>query len=86
MCEVHTWKKECHADRVFFICEECGLFSKTKPQEYVEEEIEEDLDEKQISSCKHEWVCLKDRCHNRGKGKYFAYKCTLCNKFQRRSA
>ena len=38
-----------------------------------------------MESCKHEWECLKDRCHNRGKGKYMAYKCRLCNKFQRRS-
>jgi|TARA_Y100000768_G_scaffold207161_1_gene156106 hypothetical protein len=37
-----------------------------------------------IESCKHEWECLRDRCHNRGKGKYMAYKCKLCNKFQRR--
>ena len=37
-----------------------------------------------MASCKHEWECLRDRCHNRGKGKYMAYKCRLCNKFQRR--
>ena len=34
--------------------------------------------------CKHVWECLRDRCHNRGKGKYMAYKCQLCGKFQRR--
>ena len=83
MCDVHRWKKECQS----FYCEECGQFSKTKPDEYVEEEeIEADENEKQITTCKHQWICLKDRCHNRGKGKYYAYKCALCNKFQRRSA
>ena len=37
-----------------------------------------------MEGCKHEWECLRDRCHNRGKGKYMAYKCRLCDKFQRR--
>ena len=46
------------------------------------DEVIQDLDEQ--STCKHEWECLRDRCHNRGKGKYMAYKCRLCNKFQRR--
>ena len=35
-------------------------------------------------TCRHVWECLRDRCHNRGKGKYQAYKCRECGKFQRR--
>lgn len=38
----------------------------------------------QLKKCKHNWECLRDRVHNRGKGKYMAYKCFLCGKFQRR--
>ena len=60
----------------------------SRPNEFVEEPNEEknddgdDKDEK----CRHVWECLQDRCHNKGnsKGKYKAYKCKICNKFQRR--
>ena len=45
---------------------------------------EDGIENEIMESCKHEWECLRDRCHNRGKGKYMAYKCRLCNKFQRR--
>ncbi len=48
----------------------------------VDHEDEESMET--METCKHEWECLRDRCHNRGKGKYMAYKCRLCNKFQRR--
>ena len=36
--------------------------------------------------CRHVWLCLKDRCHNKGdgRGKYRAYKCQECSKFVRR--
>ena len=36
--------------------------------------------------CHHQWVCLRDRVHNRadGRGKYMAYKCSRCGAFQRR--
>jgi len=37
------------------------------------------------NSCKHLWVCLRDRIHGTTKrGNYMAYKCTECNAFQRR--
>ena len=38
------------------------------------------------AKCKHRWVCLRGRVHNKGdgKGKYHAFVCTLCGKFQRR--
>ena len=49
------------------------------------DEDEESMETMELTeTCKHEWECLRDRCHNRGKGKYMAYKCRLCNKFQRR--
>ena len=48
------------------------------------DQVIQDLNEQSTETCKHEWECLRDRCHNRGKGKYMAYKCRLCNKFQRR--
>lgn len=36
--------------------------------------------------CRHAWLCLKDRCHNKGdgRGNYKAYKCQDCSKFVRR--
>lgn len=34
--------------------------------------------------CMHVWVCLRGRTHNRGNGKYQAYKCRECGEFQRR--
>jgi hypothetical protein len=39
-----------------------------------------------LKSCRHQWVCLRDRVHNKadGRGKYMAYKCSLCGAFQRR--
>lgn len=78
---IHDWKK----DECNYYCEICGQFSKIKPNEYVEESIEENSDNDDvIESCRHNWECLRDRCHNRGSGKYQAYKCTLCKKFQRR--
>ena len=51
----------------------------------VDDDDEESMETMEtMETCKHEWECLRDRCHNRGKGKYMAYKCRLCNKFQRR--
>ena len=37
-------------------------------------------------ACRHRWVCLRDRVHNKadGRGKYMAYKCSDCGAFQRR--
>ncbi len=78
-CESHNWIK----DNVLYICEICGTTTLVKPDNYIEQkdtESESDVDEK----CRHVWECLRDRCHNRGKGKYQAYKCKLCGKFQRR--
>ena len=45
------------------------------------------MDETIYNKCKHEWICLNnDRIHNKGdgKGKYQAFKCAICKKFQRR--
>ena len=53
-------------------------------EEETEEEIDEEEDGEATLKCHHAWVCLRDRCHNRGKGKYQAYKCELCGKFKRR--
>lgn len=76
---IHNWKR----DESNYYCEMCGQFSRTKPDEYFEE-CEEIEESSMIDKCRHNWECLRDRCHNRGSGKYKAYKCTLCNKFQRR--
>jgi hypothetical protein len=40
----------------------------------------------QKQMCRHVWLCLKERCHNKGdgRGKYRAYKCQKCSKFERR--
>lgn len=76
---MHDWKK----DQAFFYCEMCGEFSKIKPNDYIEED-ENEVENVTTVSCRHNWICLRDRCHNRGSGKYKAYKCTLCQKFQRR--
>ena len=35
-------------------------------------------------ACRHVWECLRGRTHNRGKGKYKAYRCRECGAFQRR--
>lgn len=85
---LHNWRKEIHSDKTIFFCENCGQFSKTQPQGYVEEQTQDDKEE--FKSCKHEWICLGDgRCHaakgKAGGKKYKAYKCQLCGKFQRRS-
>ncbi len=77
-CIVHSWCK----DKKIFYCETCGEISTTRPETY-ESNVEE-LSETEVEKCKHVWECLRDRCHNRGKGKYQAYKCKLCGKFQRR--
>ena len=61
----------------FSYCNECGAYKEDGEPELVETGCEE-------VKCKHEWECLRDRCHNRGGGKYKAYKCRLCGKFQRR--
>jgi hypothetical protein len=76
-----TLEKNARGDCRYY-CEVCGEFSSTKPENFHDEvsDTEEESDEK----CKHVWECLRDRCHNRGKGKYQAYKCKLCGKFQRR--
>ena len=82
---VHDWKKEMHSDNVFYYCALCGAFSKSQPEEYVSESSDdENEDTEDVKKCVHNWVCLRDRCHNRGNGKYKAYRCSLCNKFQRR--
>lgn len=47
---------------------------------------EKDDHENSEDKCKHVWTCLRDKCHNKGngKGKYRAYRCSLCKNFQRR--
>lgn len=82
---IHKWKKQVVPKKTIFLCELCGDFSKTTPTDYVEEPVEpvEEPVEEHIA-CRHVWICIRDRCHNRGSGKYKAYKCTLCDKFQRR--
>ena len=93
-CEVCNWCREANT----YYCNVCGAFSNVQPVYYNEEEKEdlnetngnvESMDDSEEESqtdkkCKHVWECLRDRCHNRGKGKYQAYKCKLCGKFQRR--
>lgn len=70
----------------FYTCIECGLVTKDKPIDFYEIESEQpdSTEETEHEKCRHVWECLRDRCHNRGKGKYQAYKCKLCGKFQRR--
>ena len=50
----------------------------------IEDEIEYEVNKQE--TCKHVWECLRGRTHNKGngKGKYQAYKCRECGKFQRR--
>ena len=79
-CTQHLWCK----DNKLFYCEACGEVSTTRPETYDSDIEESDDKEPEIEKCKHVWECLRDRCHNRGKGKYQAYKCKLCGKFQRR--
>jgi hypothetical protein len=40
----------------------------------------------QKNMCRHVWLCLKDRCHNKGdgRGNYRAYKCQECSKFEKK--
>lgn len=75
----HSWVN-C---KTFYVCQECGLTSSKRPDDY-EEPKELDVEKVEEERCRHVWECLRDRCHNRGKGKYQAYKCKLCGKFQRR--
>ena len=79
-CETHNWVK----DNVLYICETCGMTTLVKPDDYIEQEDDTETETLEEEKCWHVWECLKDRCHNRGKGKYQAYKCKLCGKFQRR--
>lgn len=78
---IHDWVCEHN----LYFCILCGNTSSKKPSDYIEtiENIENDKEDN-IEKCKHVWECLRDRCHNRGKGKYQAYKCKICGKFQRR--
>lgn len=81
-CQLHTWHKE----KNFFFCSVCGTTSAKQPHDYLDDTECDDVikDSELEKKCRHVWECLRDRCHNRGKGKYQAYKCTLCGKFQRR--
>lgn len=56
---------------------------KNKLEDISENKLEDIPNE---DKCQHVWECLKDRTHNKGngKGKYKAYKCRECGKFQRR--
>jgi len=61
------------------------LFRADEEKKYeIEDEIKDEVNKQE--SCKHVWECLKGRTHNKGngKGKYQAYKCRECGKFQRR--
>ena len=79
MCSTHSWVN-C---KTFYVCQECGTTSSKQPDDY-EETQKLDINKVEEERCRHVWECLRDRCHNRGKGKYQAYKCKLCGKFQRR--
>ena len=57
------------------ICDLCGEIIKDIKIMKIEES----------EKCKHSWECLRDKVHNKGNGKYRAYKCRLCEKFVRRS-
>lgn len=86
---VHTWHMMHAGETQHFYCE-CGAYSLQRPDDYVEsatqEDDKEDEEDEELgeTKCRHVWECLRDRVHNRGKGKYQAYKCKLCQKFQRR--
>lgn len=67
-----------------YYCDTCGSFRMSRPVEYFPKKETECVQEEEEEKCRHVWECLRDRCHNRGKGKYQAYKCKLCSKFQRR--
>ena len=90
MCDACVWICDKSSQSFcYWYCTTCGKFSHTQPLGWVEMEHEDNIEkdekkESQNEKCKHVWECLRDRCHNRGKGKYMAYKCTLCGKFQRR--
>jgi hypothetical protein len=61
------------------------LFKVDEEKKYeIEDVIEDEVNEQE--TCKHVWECLRGRTHNKGngKGKYQAYKCRECGKFQRR--
>ena len=69
------------------------LFTVDEEKKYeIEDEIENEIGneiEDEVNkqeTCKHVWECLRGRTHNKGngKGKYQAYKCRECGKFQRR--
>ena len=87
-CVTHSWQFENNQHTPYWFCVACGAYSESQPigapDPPVQEEIEEDEVGEAILKCRHDWVCLRDRCHNRGNGKYQAYKCKLCGKFQRR--
>ena len=79
-----VWKAKMEKTKTKYYCEICGITSYTKQEDMMADDvlIEDAVIEDQ--KCRHVWECLRDRTHNRGKGKYQAYKCTLCGKFQRR--
>ena len=77
----HDWIK----NKTNYVCSLCGNISNKKPNNYTSDSKEENTEEiHTVEKCIHVWECLKDRCHNKGKGKYRAYRCKLCDKFQRR--
>ena len=78
---IHEW---CLDNKVYY-CNNCGIVTMKRPDTYEsDKESDKEPDDDEPEKCRHVWECLRDRCHNRGKGKYQAYKCILCNKFQRR--
>ena len=93
--EACKWKRERVGGRDCYYCEICGRFSRSRPTSYIPTDDDETKDEIKDETkdetnsgeekCVHVWICLRDRCHNRGNGKYYAYKCSECGKFQRRS-
>ena len=92
MCDKLIFSKyyNYHKCEVGFTCE-CGKLFKSKNDlmNHKNDKHNSSLSVKKNNShdrCLHDWICLKDRVHNKndGKGKYRAYKCTKCNTFQRR--
>ncbi len=82
---VHDWHCDKSKNHIGYYCILCGQYNTQKPDTFIEE-VKEDEESLEEEKCRHVWECLQDRCHNKGnsKGKYKAYKCKLCQKFQRR--
>ena len=90
MCDSHVWiQKKIQNDKVHYYCNLCGVFSKLRPTDFVElenKQNDEQNENPEESKCVHSWKEQKNHCHNKGNGngKYRIYRCSYCNKFQKR--